>query len=183
MAKKPLPSLEVLRQLLHYDPETGKLFWKDRKPEWFSGSSPESNCSVWNRKYSGKEAFTSIGSHGYKQGALFGVMTVAHRVIWAIVHDAWPVAEVDHRNGCKVDNRLVNLRAATKSENQRNKGVYSNNTSGFKGVFAHKKSGRWIAQIVVDGVSKNLGYFDTREAASEAYQDAALKWHGDFARV
>lgn len=89
--------------------------------------------------------------------------------------------EVDHANGDKLDNRKVNLRIATKTENRRNIGMRSNNTSGYKGVFWHKRARQWRAGICVDSKALDLGSFETPEAAAQAYNEAAKKHHGEYA--
>jgi len=87
----------------------------------------------------------------------------------------------DHINTNTQDNRRSNLRAATRAENQRNRSMPRNNTSGFKGVIFDKRNSRFTAQIGLHG-TKYLGSFTTALEASQAYQDAALKLHGKFAR-
>jgi hypothetical protein len=91
--------------------------------------------------------------------------------------------QTDHRNGNGLDNRRENLRRCTNSENNRNKGKQCNNKSGFKGVSWDKKDRRWIARIKTDSVYKYLGGFKTPELASEAYKQAAVEFHGEFARI
>lgn len=86
----------------------------------------------------------------------------------------------DHVNGDKLDNRRENLRIASNSENQRNRGKPSNNTSSYKGVSWHRSAGKWQAQIMVNGKSMYLGLFTTPEAAHEAYTATAEKLHGEF---
>lgn len=105
-----------------------------------------------------------------------------HRIIWFLVNGAWPKMHIDHIDGDKHNNRLSNLREASRSENNWNKGIYKSNTSGYKGVCFNTKSGRWQAQIKKHGVRKYLGLFDTPEAAADAYWIAAKEMHGEFAR-
>jgi hypothetical protein len=88
--------------------------------------------------------------------------------------------EVDHINGNKRDNRRENLRICNRSENNRNTGKKSNNTSGFKGVSWKKQRGKWRASIRVDGKCKHLGYFDDPQTAYRSYCRAATKYHGEF---
>jgi hypothetical protein len=89
----------------------------------------------------------------------------------------------DHINGNGLDNRRSNLRAATKAENGRNRGVQRNSKSGLKCVYFEKRRSKWRASIKVDGKRKHLGYFDTPEGASLAYQAAAKRYYGEFARA
>ena len=180
MANKPLPSPEVLRQLMSYDPETGKLFWKERPAEWFKYPA---QAEKWNRHYANKEAFTPINSRGYHTGTVKGKMLLAHRIAWAITHGRWPDHFLDHINGIRSDNRLCNLREATHAENSRNSDVPMGK-SGVRGVRQDKRwRKKWQARITVDGVAKSLGYYDTMEEAIAARQAAVTKYHGEFART
>ena len=95
----------------------------------------------------------------------------------------WPKDQIDHINGIRTDNRFTNLREATTAENTRNGLISKNNTSGFKGVCFHKDTGRWQAKIFINGKGRHLGLFDTAEAAANAYDAAAAKLHGEFART
>lgn len=89
--------------------------------------------------------------------------------------------EVDHINQNKLDHRKINLRMATHNQNAHNRGVRADNKSGFKGVFYWKSTGRWRAFINKDSKRKYLGFFDTKEEAALAYNQAALTLHGNFA--
>lgn len=183
MAEKSLPTPEVLRQLLRYEPETGKLFWRQRPVSMFTGGKypAERNAAAWNSRYAEKEAFTSIDNYGYPEGAIFDRGYRAHRVIWALVHGHWTTMEIDHVNGDKADNRLSNLREASRSDNGRNKGRQANNTSGYMGVSRHRRW--WLARITYNGARHELGYFKCKVAAARAYDAAAREQHGEFARL
>lgn len=89
--------------------------------------------------------------------------------------------DVDHANRNSTDNKAVNLRLATVNQNQRNKKIQKNNTSGYKGVCWDKNRQKWKTHIHVDGKIINLGRFDTKEKAAIAYNEAALKYFGEFA--
>lgn len=105
----------------------------------------------------------------------------AHRVIWEMHNGLIPGGmSIDHANGDTWDNRLDNLRLATHSQNMQNSDRSKYNTSGRRGVVL-TKSGRYAASIRVGWKDIYLGTHDTLDDASEAYNVAALKHHGEFA--
>lgn len=160
---------KYLKILLSYEPETGKLLWLQRPVEMFQHKRA---WKAWNTRYAGKEAFTASQSSGYKSGSVFGRAYLAHRVIWAIVHDEWPEDQIDHINGIRDDNKIANLRAVTNIENQKNAKRQRNNTSGVVGVLWNKRDRVWRAQIRVSGVSRHLGSFKNKDDAIAARADA-----------
>jgi hypothetical protein len=104
-----------------------------------------------------------------------GKLYQAHRLAWFYVYGVFPSGQIDHINRNKSDNRLVNLRDCSISENKQNSGLYKNNKSGFKGVF--KKGKRYEAGIRVNNKRIYLGKFGSAELAYEAYVSAAKKLH------
>lgn len=175
---KSLPSPELLRKLLRYEPDTGKLFWRERTPDMFEGNKvrAELGCARWNGKNAGKQAFTANGSRGYKVGAVFGTMYLAHRVIWAIFYGHWPKDQIDHINGDRTDNRIENLRDVSLAENRKNMKIPSHNSSGIIGVHWHRAASKWTAQIKVDGCTKHLGLFEGINEAIAARKAAEVKY-------
>lgn len=183
MADKPLPDAELLRQLLRYEPETGKLFWLVRKPYHFTTGvmSPVRKAAAWNGRNAGNEAFTDIGDHGYYHGSINGRLYLAHRVIWAIQTGSWPEADIDHINGVRSDNRWYNLQSVSHAINLRNSAGKSCNTSGVTGVSWRPTRGKWRARIMVDGKETTLGHFSDFHDAVAARQSALMD-HGFSAR-
>lgn len=185
MAKRELPSPEVLRQLLRYEPETGKLFWLPRDYIWFPDTpSGRKACRSWNARYADRPAL-DCARKGVKHGNVLDTPVLAHRAIWTIVHGEWPSGDIDHINGDPADNRLCNLRDVPHAENLKNMSARADNTSGFTGVSYQKSRGRWIAQISVGGTTRSLGTFCTAVEAIEARQKANEQYgfHANHGRV
>ena len=88
---------------------------------------------------------------------------------------------VDHANRMKWDNRKKNLRICNHSQNLSNQKIRSDNTSGYKGVSWDKERMKWETRISTQGRSKFLGRYLTKEEAAQAYNEAALKYYGEFA--
>jgi hypothetical protein len=97
----------------------------------------------------------------------------------SVMNDTW----IDHKNGDIFDNRKENLRKCTCSENNKNKCIFINNTSGYKGVSWEKRMDKWLASITVNYKQMNLGYFTDIIEAALAYNEAAIKYHGEFASL
>lgn len=91
--------------------------------------------------------------------------------------------QVDHIDRNRANNQRNNLRKATSGQNKFNTVARVNNTSGYKGVCFFPRTSKWVAKIRIPGKRINLGYFDTPEAAHQAYKDAALRLHGEFANA
>ena len=103
-----------------------------------------------------------------------------HRVVWAMYYGYWPPNLLDHINGVRSDDRIVNLRLATSAENIRNSKKSKRNTSGYKGVSWHKAARKWEAHYYPDGAKKHLGLFADIEDAFAARDAAARELHGEF---
>lgn len=164
-------------QILKYDAETGKLFWKERPSYLFQHSrhGAEINAKQWNTKFATKEAFTTIGSTGYYQGAIFNQRLSAHRVAWLLHYGNWPLGMIDHENGIRTDNRICNLSDISVSQNAKNSRRSSANKSGFGGVVFHRSTQKWQAQIVIEGQSKYLGLYETKEEAIAVRMEEQMK--------
>ena len=184
MSKDLAPSL--IRELLHYDRETGKFFWKQRPVEMFaetSGRTAEHACANWNARYAGAEALTARTEDGYFRGQVMGKPVKAHRVAWCIETGDWPEATIDHIDANPSNNRWANLRAATQGQNNCNRMGAVVSSSRYKGVSWYERKKKWEAYIQIDGRKKSLGHFWEEAEAARVHDEWARIYHGEFARL
>lgn len=172
-----------LHELLIYEPETGKLFWKKRDISMFVFDadrhttkreySAERACNKWNTRYAGKEAMTAVNGNGYMHGGINGRNMQAHRIVWEMATGRVPEM-LDHINGNRIDNRLSNLREATPTLNSSNRTFAINNKSGVIGVCWNAGRKAWQGQVRMNNKQYNLGLFKTKEEAKAARKAAEL---------
>ena len=154
-------TLERAREYLRYEPIEGKLYWKKNKKPARVGRE----AGHIERRSTLKYRCIEIDGKGY----------YTHRLIWYLVFGIWP-KEMDHRNGNGLDNRLSNLHEVTSQENHHNQKMRACNTSGATGVYWHKSTQKWYAQIGVAGKNVHLGYFNNLQDAAAARGRANLKY-------
>jgi hypothetical protein len=120
---------------------------------------------------------------GYIRITVDGIRYVAHHLVWLWHRGELPISRrLDHCDLDKSNNRIGNLREATKSQNQANISATTRNKTGFKGVFWQSHAKKYRAMIYIDGRSIHLGYRDTPEAAHALYCAAARTAFKEFAR-
>lgn len=119
------------------------------------------------------------GTKGYIQGKIDKIPVLMHRVVTGCKKGEL----VDHRDGDKRNNQKSNLRICSNRENLRNRGKTRANKSGYKGVHWDKKGKKWNAHIMVNYKSIYLGVYSDKKEAARAYNEAALKYHGEFAKL
>jgi hypothetical protein len=163
--KKNSINIRTLRKHYHYDPETGVFTRKTsagcRKAGSISGTTRVSRYFVL------KVEKTKI---------------YAHRAAWALTHGRWPKDEIDHVNNDGLDNRLCNLREASRSQNQGNAKRRSDNTSGVKNVSWLKRGNCFIVRVQKDG-RRPSRRFKTLEEAAQFLEEFREEHHGEFAKA
>ena len=172
-------SVEDLRQLISYNPETGELTWLPR-PLRFCKSEREQ--SRWNSRCAGKTVIMTKNSDGYLRFKLFDVVYRSHRVCWAIHSGEWLGQDlfIDHVNNDPSDNRLVNLRVATMAQNNMNQRKIKKKTSSLKGVFWSNKDMAWRSRLIHEGRLYDLGLFYDEQLAHQSYCELAKELRGEF---
>jgi hypothetical protein len=170
--------VSILHNLLAYDADTGMLTWKKR---CIDPSKSERSQKAWNDRYTGKQA--GCNDRGYLVTKIFNKKHLAHRLAWAMHYGVWPTQMIDHISGDRADNRIVNLRQTTQSENNRNQRIRADNTSGYVGVY--KRGAKWYARISVDNKKLHLGLYDTVEQAVQARKQAEIDYgyHENHGRI
>lgn len=151
---------EELVSFVHYDPETGHFSWRMKKSPWL------------------RQAGCINKTIGYRVIRLKGKLYYEHRLAWFYMTGHWPEEEIDHVSGDSLDNRFLNLRPATSSQQKMNRKTVA--ISGFKGVTSYGE--RFHAGLKYQGKNYSLGVFDTPEEANHAYGVFAKKMFGEYAR-
>ncbi len=160
-----------LRELMSYDPRKGELRWI------VLPHKSASNIKV------GDVVGYIRPEDGYRIIVVGGRKYMAHRLIWLYVHGRWPASQIDHVNGDKSDNRLVNLREATNGQNKANSNIRRNNTlTGYTGVTVHGETGKYRVRAQFNGKMRSFGLYESLEKAVEVRRQAAREVFGEFAR-
>lgn len=165
-----------LRELLTYDPATGVFTWRVKR-RGAPGIGAIAGASEGRPNPSGF-CYWNIGvDYGHYKRS---------RLAWLYVYGQWPAGEVDHKDGNESNDSIANLREATRRQNSQNTGLRKHNAARLKGVRYYKRDvlrKHWNARINVNGIEKCLGYFLTDVEAAAAYDEAAIRLHGEFAKT
>lgn len=167
--KRPLHtnlSADRLREVVDYDPETGRFTWR---------------VSTSRKIVVGSQAGTSR-KDGYRVIRIYGTNYYAHRLAWLYVTGSWPNQTIDHRDLDPSNNRFGNLRVANQSQQSANSRRSHLNRHGVRCVHLHARSGRFAAQAMVEGRRTTIGYFLALAEAKAAAAAAAKAAFGEFAR-
>lgn len=175
MKFKKMPSLEYLRSVLEYNPDSGEFKWKLNTKCKGRAASKAGTIAGWE--------------DSYKKIRLDGVVYKGHRIAYYMHTGIDPLEnQIDHVDGNTLNNKASNLRIATHSQNKSNTKTYRNNTTGHKNIVKHPNPNgtfSYNVQISKDGVlrSKRFPHNEEGLTAAIAYRDKTLKLlHGDFAR-
>lgn len=168
MMDEPLTQ-DTLVDLLHYDEEAGEFFWRKDGARGARGHVK-----------AGKRAGSLHRSSGYRMLKINGRRYSEHRLAWFYVHGQWPAGDLDHVDGARANNRIVNLREASRSQNIFNSKLVRS-SSGVRGVTWNKRERRWKANLKKDQQVIHLGTFETLPDAIAARAEAAKRHFGDFA--
>ena len=169
---KELPSQDILKRLFDYNPETGDLFYKERTLDLCKTIR---GLQCFNGRFANKKA--SYMKDGYIVLKYDGVSYRAHRICYKIYYgEISSDMEIDHINGVRCDNRILNLRMVRSTENRRNSSIPRNNSSGHIGVKFSKKKNLWISTISNNSKTIYLGEFKLLEDAIKSRMDAEVKY-------
>lgn len=156
----------IVRDRLIYDPETGVFRYRQSGFGRMAGAV--AGC---------------VQPNGYVKMSLNGKNGWAHRIAWLYVYGEHPSGNIDHIDGNQANNAIANLRVCDQSQNGANAKRRVDNSTGFKGVFYRKDTGRFTAYLTVKYKRKSLGCFNTAEEAHRAYVAAAEQHFNQFARA
>ncbi|HFR5612474.1 TPA: HNH endonuclease [Yersinia enterocolitica] len=167
-------SLSELSEVFSCDIVKGELYWNARGRDKFNN---DFSCKMWNLQYAGKLA-GGIDGQGYRQ-VTSGYMKVrCHRAVWVFAHGDIPESlYIDHINHIRSDNRINNLRLVTHHQNMKNQAMHSRNTTGANGVGFDRATGKWKATLTHLGSYVSLGYFDSKDQAIKARNDADKRFN------
>ena len=156
-------SVEYLRDVMDYSPETGEFMWKRHRLAHYVGVP-----------------IHGMNGHGYRHVKIKQRIYILHRLAWFYVYGQWPKHGIDHINRDRSDNRICNLREATIAENSANRRITKHNTSGFKNVMRDSERDSWLVRIKLHG-QLHSRRFKTVEEAAAAVESLRRQFQGEFA--
>lgn len=157
-------SIAQISDMIMYDPSTGLFVWKLTR----AGTARKGSIAGY------------INRRGYVAIKLDNERYFGHNLAWAMAYGWWPKPQADHINRIRNDNRLINLREASYSENAINHSLQKNNKSGVRGVYYDVELHKWRVQISVDKQKLQLGVYSDFEEAVAKRQIAEEILFGEF---
>jgi len=173
-----MDKLAIIKETFDANLITGEVFWKTRPRLQFSSEAfwlrncresagKKVKCFAVNRQGHRAVSFRAYGRR---------VRILLHHVVWVLAKGFLPTLDIDHVNNDPADNRLVNLRLASRAQNSTNK---TRKLPGLKGAYK-LKTGQWQSTLWVGNKHIYLGHFSSEQAAHEAWVEAAVKHHGAY---
>jgi len=164
MSHKPTnrPTTKYLsKENLVYESSTGSFYWRLK--------SGKLKRAGW------------VDPHGYRLIRIYGDLVREHHLVWLFETGAWPPSELDHEDGDPSNNKIANLRLASRHNQGANQRLQKRRRGCYKGVY--KQGGRWVSKIKHLGESLHLGTFDTKEEAARQYNKSARFYFGHWAKL
>lgn len=156
----------TLMRYLSYCASTGEVVILPRsEADFIWHKNPAAYARWFNENKAGKSAYMSPYPNGYLRVACCGQAYLGHRVAWILATGKEPTGVIDHINGVRSDNRLINLRDVSLSENSANHGKYCTSPAGITGVSYNARADRWIVRFIRDGKTTPARWFRTKEEA------------------
>jgi hypothetical protein len=153
--------IEKFKKHISYNPDTGEFYW----------------ILPTSHRVSAGDKVLSVSRSGYYELCFMNQKAYQHRVAWMYVYGVPPNGVIDHINGIKTDNRIVNLRCVSQMENSQNiLKAHKSSKTGVRGVYKNRPN-TWVAQIRKDGKAFHLGSFKTLDEAKSAYLEAKKQFH------
>lgn len=150
---------DIIKEYISYCSKTGSLFWI---------KSPANKIKPGE--------IVNLNDRGYRSFKLKRKTYLGHRVAWFLHHGFWPKNQIDHINGVRSDNKIINLRESTHAENNINRSCHRNGK--LPGTTFFKKRNKWVAQIEIKGINKKyIGIFNSEKEAHEAYLKVKEKFY------
>lgn len=161
------PSYEDVAKILDYNPKTGKFFRRINTSP--NGRIGEVNGYITKQKY--------------RKTSVCGIQLYDHQLAWLLFYLKWPEKQIDHINGNRQDNRILNLREVTVSQNALNRSYQANSKTKHKCVHWKSDKKKYRVKIGIGGKYHHIGYFKSLDEAIKARDKAIKKLHGKFAKV
>lgn len=157
-------SQEQMRALLTYDSSTGHFTWRVNRP---GGRGKIGHRAGYQHHL------------GYRYIRVNGRTFTEHRLAWFLTYGCWPNGDLDHVNRIRHDNRIINLREATRAENCQNQPIRKSNKSGVTGVYYHAVSQKWVACININKKQVHLGTYNTLSEAIKVRRNAEMEHYSN----
>lgn len=151
-----------VKEVLHYNPETGIFTWRDYKGR----RGQVAGCA---------------DKRGYIHINFDCKHYLAHRLAFVYMIGRYPKELTDHRDQNKSNNTWSNLREANHSQNRANQGIRADSKSGYRGVYFCNTKNLWVAEVRHNGKHSYCGQSDCKHEAAKMYNERAKQIYGDFA--